>query len=317
MANNFEFTEENYKSVKKLHDAPLDSRYFERWRTIRDSYKHVLDDGVIFKNIAYTPHDYKRHCVNIYRILDWLIPEKAYDMLTFEELFILNISVILHDYIMSKDIDERNVHGVAAAESLDKIFKTERDSVIKLNLDDIESNCVKHIIRGHSDIKDKQNNILEKTMNNVPSVIIGSYGDIRVKLLAGLLRLADELDICFKRIDGIDFTTQNMGEGEEGIKSKKHWRACDIFTYPSKSNNNTAISLNLLIDKIIKTIGEEPSDEDITIIKNVHKKINEELIDLNEIVFNNENLTDWRYTKVILSTDNAYIQAALTNEKKK
>lgn len=313
-----EYIEESYGTISRLHDATEDMKYFKRWRLIRESYEQMLNDGVIFKQIAFTPHDYKRHCVGIYRILDWLIPAKAYEGLSFEELFVLDIAVILHDYIMSKDLTLRHEHGQAAEESLTKVFDSESESVLKLGINDVEWDCIGQIIRGHSDIKDKDDpdKIIEETIKSIKKEMVGSYGKIRVKLLAGLLRLADELDICFKRTEGINFQDKYMGEGEEAKKSYKHWRACDIFELPRKSTDNTAISLKPLMKKIIKSPQDIPSIEDIEIVLDVTNKIQKSLNYLNENVFNFEDFTDWRFTKVIVETDNPTLREAIDSKKK-
>ena len=91
-----------------------DENLFKNWQSIKDSYKDNLNTDIIRKEHQYTPHDYDRHCVNMYKIISEIVPKSSYETGIFadpEKIFLLATAILLHDIYMIINPYERSKHA--------------------------------------------------------------------------------------------------------------------------------------------------------------------------------------------------------------
>ena len=298
--------EEHYDCINRMKGT---STYFSRWQSIRDVYKPKLDVDLFEEKAQYTPHDYERHCINIYNILSQIIPQDAYTTtLNAEQLFLLNIAVILHDVAMVLNLNDpkmRDGHSEMAKEYIKNEVIARNKSFLSELLSPAEAEFISEIIFGHSDIKENGTTILKSIELLTKSPKTGYLGKrIDVRLLSALLRLADELDI---NSDRVKFKHHLAPRIED--KSQPHWRKCDIFTLPNLDDRNTS-QINLrLHESRIKSEGN--FENDIILANEVLKKVKAELKYLNETVFYVSNITWWHIQSVIIFTEDQEICSAI------
>ena len=104
---------------------------------------------------------------------------------------------------MSNGLDRaRDNHSLNSADYIDRQFKDSR-SVLSQN-SDLSANeikALKAIIIAHSNLKDRS---VQESDNGLKSHKLQDYkarlGIIRTRFLAGVLRLADELDVSVERL---------------------------------------------------------------------------------------------------------------------
>lgn len=294
----------SYKCISKLHAF---DNYFDRWKRIRDVYASQLNTDLFNEDAQYTPHDYKNHCTNIYRILDIIIPGSAYDnSLNTEQLFCLAVAVILHDLAMLIKPENRSDHSDQAKNFiLEKVLIT-NDSFLSHCLSHEEASFVADIVCGHSDIKDDNGEILVKTLDEIPNNNFkqGKMGLVNTRLLAGLLRLADELDVNSWRISGKSLILPRIRES-----SLKHWNKCNLFGFPSINDDDKTKILLRCNDDFIRMNGN--FENDVKLILEVEKKINFELKNIFDSVFKNGCLSGWMITEAIAYTSDQEIAGTI------
>jgi len=303
----------NYKIIKKLQDI---SDYFERWQRIKAVYKPKLDSFTAPSNILYITHNYSNHCVNIYRIFEQILLPKfsVKKYFTIENLFILNVSVILHDYIMITDPEKRRVHSEEGKKYIvKKVF--ENDSFLQNSLIQKEAECVADVVFGHSDIKFKLGDNIS-TIDLLPDYDFpsGESGPINTKLLSALLRIADELDINNDRIKNMHHFEDKIqelhnkylmdkSEGKE-INSEgdplTHWNKCKILHFPQINKDDNRIINMVLNDEAIQT--RSYYENDINLAIEVRNKIQKELDTLNDKVFSKGWIKNWTYNRIEIMT---------------
>lgn len=296
--------ETKFKCIAMMSRGGDSTDYFKRWEALKTLYKPVLDVESLYREIAYTPHDYSKHCVNIYNILSsLLIPDEAYNSILNEEhLFILNVAVLFHDITMTYNPENRASHS-QEARTLIRTHVSDGISAIANALHDHEALAVSEVIYGHSDIK-QGSSVIKKTIEDLPCFDdcgMGGQGTkINIRLLAALLRLADELDICVNRIGAVKPEQYKMNVG-----SKPHWRKCEILLLPVKHPHNTSI-INLKPNEIkIEATGD--LENDVELLIEVRNKIRDELKMLNSIVFDQAQyaLPGWRFRDIQIDAKNA------------
>jgi hypothetical protein len=298
--------EEHYDCINKMKGT---SNYFSRWQSIRDVYKPKLDVDLFEEKAQYTPHDYERHCVNIYNILSQIIPQDAYShTLNAEQLFLLNISVILHDVAMVLNLNDpkmRDGHSEMAKEYIKNEVLARNKSFLSELLTIAEAEFISEIIFGHSDVKENGKTIyksIELLTKSPKTGVLGKRVDVR--LLSALLRLADELDINSDRVKFKHHLAPRIGDN-----SQPHWRKCDIFTLPNLDDRNKT-QINLRIhESLINSDGN--FENDILLANEVLKKVRTELKYLNDTVFFVSNITWWHIQSVVIFTEDQAISNAL------
>ncbi|WP_088227824.1 phosphoribosyltransferase [Desulfosporosinus sp. FKB] len=283
--------EVSYKCISKLKET---GDYFHRWKIVRDVYAPKLDKGPLIQEegVTMTPHDYSGHCVNIYNILSWLIPDSSYRSINTEHLFILDVAVILHDIMMTYNPLKRPEHSQAGMKYVIDTVK-EFNSALSMVLTPDEADSIGFVIFGHSDIKNQNG---QKTMDMLPTkeqFVPGKMHEpINVRVLSGLLRLADELDINSNRV-----LIEHKGYMKEE-KSEPHWRKCDILHMPKIDPNDPHVILLLPRESTITSEGNFETDVDLLI--EVRDKIMNELDDFNKkiVYYFPDFLLGWNFNTI-------------------
>jgi orotate phosphoribosyltransferase len=285
--------EESFNIIKRMASHPP---FFDNWKTIRDKYRANLNSGAYQQDKKFTPHDYDKHCVNIYNILDsillrGLVPD---DDINEEHLFILNVAVILHDIYMAFNPEVRDSHSLHA-----KDFVIKQQQEYQLPIDPDQAKCIGEVILGHSDLKDQGVNTIDllPEKDNSLNGVMGKK--INVRLLSALLRLADELDENSRRIYNVDPRLYGIVQGDD---SWKHWRKCELLRFPTLNGDDDRI-INLNVNsELIRVSGIYPTD--YKILTNVKNKISGELKQLNDKVLCKRNgLKGWRVDKIEFCAD--------------
>lgn len=296
LVDNMTGAEDTLTCIVKMKDY---DDYYRRWSSIRDVYQVQINGDLFDSKNQYTAHDYCNHCKNILTILNTIIPFQAYDKsLTSESLFCLNVSVILHDIAMFFAPENRMNHSEIAKKYIIEQVLLKRNSFLSQLLTHQEALFVSDIIYAHSDIKDDAGNIAFETL---PSLIdkqlrSGRMGLVNTGMLAGLLRLADELDVTSWRVAGKNLIYSRIKE-----QSFIHWRQCELFGFPTKDERNATL-LNLRIhEELINSTGD--FDFDCSLIVKVENKIKQELTNVNTLVFDTGSLDGWTINKIEVLTD--------------
>lgn len=301
------YAEEHYTCIDKMKESTKDGKtYFQRWATLKNIYQPILNTDLFIEGAQYTPHDYDRHCINIYNILHILIPSKSYgrgvNQLNTEDLFILNVAVLLHDIFMVYSPSDRDTHGEDAQKFIrDEVIRRNNSALSNLLSDD-EAKFIGDVIYGHCDIKQGAE-VVKETLPSLPESNFkqGFLGKgINVKLLASLLRFADELDINSERIRLKRHLDKRIEEN-----SKIHWRKCKLFSLPTKGVNDvTLLNLRLNEDEI-NTYGD--MENDVKLILEVKNKISDEFNAIKRLVFNRGYLDYWQINTIGIYTDDQSI----------
>lgn len=195
----------------------MDCQFNKKFQEIVNVYAPKLSDRVILDDAAYTLHDFNHHCIDIYKIISDVLldPELAYKEdygLTQKELFILNLAVLFHDIGMFNALSvSRKNHSLRSSDYLQDEFQNSSSTFrIQSELSNNEFKALKAIIIAHSDVKDGTVLSSENGLNSphlINQTAMG-VGIIRTKFLAGILRLADELDVSSDRIGNGDIVQQ-------------------------------------------------------------------------------------------------------------
>jgi len=288
------------KNLKEYNDIFCDLVHF---------YGDDLNDKIIIDGSVYTLHDFNNHCVDIYKIISEVLldSKRAYlDGLSQKELYLLDLAVLFHDISMSRDIMvERTNHSKKSAQEVQDIYNDTESLLYKkaqLNQNDI--NALKAIILAHSDVKDGSVPVEKRGLND-PSLMDNMptrSGPVRAKLLAGILRLADELDITSDRLGNanieknlknarnkfIDMDMQvKSGEREldqdkyekykKYMESLSHWEVLHLFSQVTRESQDDTIYL-VTDDQHIQNLldsGNTPAELARKILKVYDKVIKE------------------------------------------
>lgn len=277
--------------------SELDEKQLETLETIYGLYESSLELNN-HSRIPFTPHGVS-HCKNIFDIITNIFDSYFdYDNLVSfplnkEEVFCLLTSILLHDYAFVQYPEKRKLHASIIAKEIENLIG--KDHTIGSLITGELLLAITRIVEAHSD---GDNEEFQKIVEMEGELIRGFDCEIDIQLLSALLRLADELDVCFKRIGKVKYKSLYDFE-EKSIErdSYKHWRVCDLFLLPEINKDNlTEILFKVRDDKIIysgvKDIQFKKS-EDAEIIKTSFEKINYAISKLNEIVFNKRTFT-WR-----------------------
>ncbi len=149
------------------------------------------------------------HVQTVHRYLSSLLPDERVEHLHDIELFCLLCAVYLHDIGRIREQKE----GVGIHHSVigrDIII----EHAIELGLEEPEALTVGYIVEGHG------RNDLSKLCEIKG---IAPFGLVRVRFLAALLRLADDLDMSYTRAPKL---TESIVQPSEGIRGKWTFRQC-------------------------------------------------------------------------------------------
>lgn len=256
--------------------------YLNAWIKLVEHYAPLLNEGPLIRKTAYTNHDFSHHCKDIYAIIDSVLLKNI--DLKAQEYFVLAVAVLLHDISMTQEHFDRLCHSKQSADFVQK----ESTKTVWKDVPIQDVSIIKHIIVAHSDIKEKDANgeekISEFTLRDIPDEENGDMGEeIQVKWLAGVLRLADELDITNSRIGNADNRYQylNLDDGDEN-ESYYFWEYLNYFKEVTKDR----VTINLILNE--QYLAPKINNDKANIIKNiekVHKKIEDCLNEVNDYAF--------------------------------
>lgn len=252
-------------------------KYKECFLKIADYYGEELSDKLIIDGNVYTFHNFNNHCMDLFKIISQVLLEKdqAYNTeggLSDKELYLLNLAVLFHDISMSQNIMvERSNHSLYSADYVQELYDDVHSLLYKeggLNKNEIKA--LKAIITAHSNVKDGTIAPELQGMNTkgLNDEMPAKEGTVRGKLLAGILRIADELDITSARLGNsniedelvrvknayleMELKIQNgEGEGLEAkyqeygkyVESLAHWKKLHLFEDVKRKNQDDTIYL--------------------------------------------------------------------------
>lgn len=239
---------QNIPIVKKLEGTEFKQNFINLVNYVAP----ILERGPSLSSVGFTPHDFSHHVKDIYFMLGKMIPNAFFEKYnTGENLFVLLTGALFHDIGMPKEWSEevRARHSEIGRDRFLKFFNGDMtDSVIKQNIKAKYSEYIGDIIYAHSDIKLKDGSKTEtfrQIYNKYDNLKHGTEGyqeEINVPFLAALVRLADELDITYERIENI-----NYQENNNLPLSLQHFRLCELFKEIQLGEHKD--SLVLLVDK--------------------------------------------------------------------
>lgn len=195
-----------FKCINKM-ESDYKSRFIDLVNEYEPKLNKVFYDG----ESIFTMHDFDHHCIDLYKIVSEYIlnPNIAYiesdSALNARELYILNIAILLHDIGMTKcTFFDRGIHSKVSADIIRDDYRNPSNPLSegKSGLTKNEIEALALIVQAHSDIKDGNIKACENGLNNpaLKNDMSGKIEQIRAKLLAYILRMADELDITTDRI---------------------------------------------------------------------------------------------------------------------
>lgn len=211
----------------------------------------ILENGPALSSIGFTPHDFTHHVKDIFSLFEKMLPEAFFRKYNKgENLFVLLTGTLFHDIGMTQEWNDevRAKHSeIGKKIFLDHLSESDTD-IVKLNMMSSWSEYIGDIIYAHSDVKKNDGSRVE-TFREVYEKYekqeyntMGIKEKINVPFLAAILRLADELDITYERIQHIEYTKKNNLPS-----SLQHFRLCELIRDIQPSKNND--SLIIVIDK--------------------------------------------------------------------
>lgn len=323
---------DEYKQLECI--SKMKQNYFERFCAIVEEYRGKLSDNIVIENSAFTLHDFDHHCFDIYKIISKvlfdgdLIYRQDYG-LSDRELYILNLAVLFHDIGMSNGLDRtRDNHPIHSAEYIEREYSSSKSILRKesdLSLNEIK--ILKAIIIAHGTINDmkyqKENSGIKASKLQDNEDRIG--GKIRPRFLAGVLRLADELDVSVERI-GTGELEQEMEELEQKFnrlknkqnrseaenkdlekwkgfeKSLDFWRKLHLISVVKrKEDDNKRILLVVDDDYVQRKLDESQNEATITRqLVEIYNKINKEFKEIVEVCFSGNKLGNYVPVKELI-----------------
>lgn len=273
-----------YKNLSSEHKACLDELAAE--------YGEQVNGLIKSGHSLFTQHDFDHHCYNLYRIIsnnlcNMSVSEEESQKLTEHELFLLDSAVLLHDIGMSAEVNlviNRAGHASKSAEFIRREWENTSSALYsawnRAGLSETDILALMEIVKAHSN--DTQAPDPQKTGIHAPTLLewmpaSAPCGKVRAKLLAGILRMADELDITLDRRGNARLTEQ-LDPADDGNRvSQNCWEKLNYFSQVIIDPNNR-VQLNLVINDSYVREKIEQSDEDAILagIWDVHKKVMEE-----------------------------------------
>ncbi len=242
---------------------------------ILHSYNSVFNTPTV-NHIDYTPHE-QSHLRDIYKIVSNLFVDevKGKEQLFKKELLILDLAIFFHDVGMhGYELGEaqRAKHAYAAYEFVKcNLNKFCHDCSAIGGNDGI--NCIAEICGAHSDAYGEHPELDIKKLRTC-NTNASTIGEIRVLLLAVILRLADELDICYDRIS--NWSMPKLGDdASESIREShyKHWQMCELFNLPVYNSSTGNIEIKVRKNGFIDSNYITPFEQKFKLILSHIKKL--------------------------------------------
>ncbi len=273
-----------YKSMSCSHQGLFDR--------LVNAYANRLNQPCIVENTLFTPHDFNKHCNNIYKIVSDIILANA--ILDTKEWLILNIAILFHDISMSGKLPSNIHRETHSLESADFVLSEwdNNNSILRRvasEADIITQNdiyAISHIIRAHSDVKDGSTSPSENGLND-PQLSF-NFNGINSLGLACVLRLADELDVTSDRIGSTYYAEQLSSENDSQRFSAICWEDLRYCSSIEVKKDYTFVLVLNCDDYYIKRVLDSNKTTEDRIkerVLKIVKKINETLEMTNEKAF--------------------------------
>ena len=284
--------------IKKHHwiDS-MGQRYLDIWTELVNRYAVELNKAPIKKETGYTQHDFSHHCKDIYQIIENVFLHGV--TIEEEEYFVLAVAVLMHDISMTKLHFDRLSHSQQSVDYIEEEIKNGVDIWNDLNSKTI--GAIEQVICAHSDIKERdldgKEKIKKHTLRETDEKIMGEARELHVRWLAGILRLADELDVTVDRKGVADKRYEELSdEDQDESYSKRCWKQLNYFE--SVEKKKTVIEVGLHKRYLTVHLNDDRANI-ISEIRKIRKKIYEQLCETNEYAFN----YDEEYIQKIKLTD--------------
>ena len=319
---------DEYKKIECI--ARMDNDFKIAFEEIVNEYRDKLSTRVVLPGSAFTLHDFDHHCFNIYKIIsDVLFDNKLVYLSDYglcqRELFILNLAVLFHDIGMANVLGAtRENHSLKSAEYIQTEYDDSR-SVFrkKADLTANELKALKAIIVAHSNIKDGS---VDVTQNGLNSPNLKDYpakrGTIRAKFLAGILRIADELDVSAERLGTGELEQEieerknkyektnkpdNSEEWKGFLYSLTHWKRLHLIAYIKGNKQEESIELHIDDDYILRCLDEGQTERSLAReIVDIYSEIEQKILEAERISFSSSNVSKYvaaKKIKIITSID--------------
>lgn len=262
----------------------MGQRYLNIWIKLVGKYADELNKLPVKRETGYTQHDFSHHCKNIYQIIENVFLRGV--MVEEEEHFVLAVAVLMHDISMTKIHFDRLSHSQQSVDYIEEEIKNGVAIWNDLNARTIDA--IEQVIRAHSDIKectlDGKEQVKTYTLRETKEKINGEAGILHVRWLAGILRLADELDITVDRKGVADIRYEELRDDDpDESYSKKCWRQLSYFEAVEKSR---AIIELVLHKRYLRVHLNDDRANIVSEIRAIRKKIFKQLCETNEHAFN-------------------------------
>ncbi len=238
---------DNYKTLKFYNF--MEKKYKNAFDGLAEFYGNNLN--MLQNNSSqylYTLHNFDNHCINIYCLIDYFFSDSL-NFLTQDgnskNIFKLYLAVLFHDVGMTNFNMVRENHSKSSEEEVRRLWDN-TDSVLcgKLRwnnlLDEKDINDICLIILSHSDIKD---NSIANEENGLRNPEFENCRSDKIKIMAGILRLTDEMDCTESRI-GIEIQKNQLDSHDKKQSlSIEHWEKlkCILNICISKENNRIIV----------------------------------------------------------------------------
>ncbi len=275
----------------------MGENYLNIWSNLVGKYAPKLEEIPVKKETGYTQHDFSHHCKDIYQIIENVFLHNV--SMEEEEYFVLAVAVLMHDISMTKLHFDRLSHSQQSVEYIEEQIRDGIEIWNSLRVNTIKA--IEQVIRAHSDIKecisDGKERVKIHTLRETNETLKGETCVLHVRWLAGVLRLADELDITVERKGVADKRYEELSDEDQDERySKRCWRRLNYFE--SVEKNKTIIEL-ILHERYLRIHLNDDRANILSEIRAIRKKVCEQLCEVNEYAFN----YDEAYMQKIKITD--------------
>lgn len=302
--------EKDFKILQQLKIKNI--KLYNKFESLLQAYEPFINSGALVKEVGYTPHDVDNHCTNIYRILSDILPNEFYQKSSNgENLFILIVGTLLHDYAMAISVDNesRREHSKKARELvLAEIYSSDM-TVMRANIPRDFAEALGDIIYAHSDIKNQKNEVIVNTFNeivekyNEEGLSKGNNEFLNVPYLAAVLRLADELDMDYNRIILVGYEKKYNTED-----SKSYFDKCMLFKKVKVNPKNERELLLEVDEHVFESLDESKKPTAAAQIVQAYEKVRDEFQRMKiSVLFNTNYASDmWFIERISLKSENLY-----------
>jgi len=240
---------ENLEKNIESDDIPLSRKLKSCQPAIKDYLSNVI-------HLPFTIHDW-HHSEKVEKLCIDLIPEKVLKKLKPKEIYILILGLWLHDGGMVPEYQDQSLDDVRKDHHIrikDKIDTNTLEFLSDIGLKEREALgilCASHCYDNIDDIPDSF--LVDSGLEN----------DIRLKILAAILRLCDICDVSSKRTPWYIYNNFRFNK-----ESRKHWKKHLLIN-----------GLNAIhdLETTIKIQAYYANEEDFAYLNEIEKSLNKEI----------------------------------------